>query len=202
MTLLHIDSSILGEHSVSRQLSAAIVKQFTDAKPDTSVIHLELADGEIGHLSSAEFLALRGVEATEASAQQKVATNRRLLDDFLAAEVVVIAAPMYNFTLPSQLKAWLDRIIVAGETFQYTENGPKGLAGGKRVIVASSRGGIYSEGSPAAFLDHQENYLRNVFGFLGVTDLTFIRAEGVAMSDDNRGAALNNALSEIRGLAV
>jgi FMN-dependent NADH-azoreductase len=109
---------------------------------------------------------------------------------------------MYNFGVPSQLKAWIDRLAVAGKTFRYSEKGAEGLAGGKRVIVASSRGGFYGPQTPIAFLDHQENYLRGVFGFFGITDVTFIRAEGIALGPDQRAKAIEAAKSEIAGLAA
>ncbi len=109
---------------------------------------------------------------------------------------------MYNFSLPSQLKAWLDRVAVAGKTFRYTPSGVEGLAGGKRVIIASTRGGIYSDGAPAAFLDHQETYLRGFLGFLGITDVTFVRAEGLAFGPDSRAAAINAAVAQVEKLAA
>jgi FMN-dependent NADH-azoreductase len=109
---------------------------------------------------------------------------------------------MYNFGVPSQLKAWIDRIAVAEKTFRYTEKGPEGLAGGKNVIVVSSRGGFYGPGTPAAAMDHQESYLRAVFGFLGVTDVTFVRAEGVALGAEQREKALAEAKSELTKLAA
>ena len=123
-------------------------------------------------------------------------SGNALVEELLAADVVVIGAPMYNFGISSQLKAWIDRIAVAGKTFRYTENGVEGLAKGKQVIIASSRGGVYVEGPFAAF-DHQETYLRAVLGFIGVTDLTFVRAEGVAISPENKEQALKSAQSSI-----
>ena len=119
------------------------------------------------------------------------------LDAFLQADVVVIGAPMYNFSIPSQLKAWIDRIAVAGKTFRYTAQGPEGLAGGKRVLIASTRGGMYAGDAPGAAMDHHETYLTSLFGFLGVTDLQFIRAEGLAMGDDARAQALRHAQLDI-----
>ena len=118
-----------------------------------------------------------------------------MLDEFLAADIVVIGAPMYNFAAPSQLKAWIDRILVAGRTFRYTATGPEGLAAGKRVIVALSRGGFYGAGSPAAAAEHVESYLRAVFGLMGVTDVEFILAEGVQVSPEHREKALGAALA-------
>ncbi|MGY1490533.1 FMN-dependent NADH-azoreductase [Methylobacillus pratensis] len=202
MTLLHIDASILNEHSVSRQLTAAIVKRLTEAMPGAQVVHIDLADDPVGHLSTAEFFAFQGVEPQNDALKQAVARNAQLLEDFLAAEVVVIGAPMYNFSLPTQLRAWLDRLSVPGKTFRYTENGAEGLVGGKRVIVASTRGGLYSEGAPAAFLDHQETYLRAFFGFLGITDVTFVRAEGLALGEESRKEAIEAAVAEVGKLAA
>src|SRR6201999_2591982 len=115
-----------------------------------------------------------------------------MMQEFLAADVVVIGAPMYNFSVPSQLKAWIDRIAVAGRTFRYGANGPEGLAGGKKVVVISSRGGVYSAG-PAAGCDHQESYLRSVFAFLGIDEIEFIRAEGLNMGADKREASMSDA---------
>ncbi|MBN6152116.1 FMN-dependent NADH-azoreductase [Xanthomonas sp. AmX2] len=202
MTLLHIDASILNEHSVSRQITAAIVKQLKTATPAIQVVRTDLAAEPVGHLSGAEFLAFQGVAPQDAAAERAVERNARLLNDFLAADTVVIGAPMYNFSLPSQLKAWLDRIAVVGKTFRYSASGAEGLAGGKRVIVASARGGVYGEGAPAAFLDHQETYLRGFFGFLGITEVTFVRAEGLALGDESRAAAIDAAIAEVGQLAA
>ena len=202
MTLLHIDSSILNEQSVSRQLTAGIVKRLTDAKPGTRVIRVDLAAQPVGHLGTTEFLAFQGVTPQDEASKLAVARNAELLADFLSAQTIVIGAPMYNFTLPSQLKTWLDRLAVSGQTFKYTENGVEGLASGKRVIVASTRGGLYGEGAPAAFLDHQETYLRGFFGFLGITDVTFVRAEGLALGPDARTAAIATAEADINNLSA
>jgi len=124
-----------------------------------------------------------------------------VLDEFLAAGTVVIGAPMYNFTLPSQLKAWIDRILVAGKTFRYTADGPEGLAGGKRVIVALARGGIYSEGSPAASLEHLESYLEGVFNFIGI-EPEFVAADGLNISPEQKDASVKAALGETLRLAA
>jgi FMN-dependent NADH-azoreductase len=202
MKLLHLDASILGDHSASRQLSAAIVKRLTAVNPSTQVNRYDLAAEPIGHLTGAEFMAFRGGEPQDAATKEVAVRNAKLLDDFLAADIIVIGAPMYNFSLPSQLKAWLDRVAVAGKTFRYTASGAEGLAKGKRVIVASSRGGFYGEGQPAAVLDHQETYLRGFFGFLGIADITFIRAEGLAVGPDSQKAAMAAAASEVERLVA
>jgi FMN-dependent NADH-azoreductase len=185
MKLLHIDSSIQGEASASRALTREIVARWRAARADTRVIYRDLAAQELPHLS---FGGLTREKALETPA------NVAVLEEFLAADVVVIGAPLYNFTLPSQLKAWIDRISVAGKTFRYTASGPQGLAGGKQVIVAVSRGGVYAPGAPGEF---GESYLKFLFAFLGVKDLTFVRAEGLAISPQQREAALSAAMAAI-----
>jgi len=197
MKLLHVDASILGDQSVSRQLTTTIIYRLTAIHRDADVIRTDLAAEPLGHLTGAEFMALRGTAGMQGDSR-----NAKTLEDFLAADVIIIGAPMYNFSLPSQLKAWLDRLAVPGKTFRYTDQGPQGLAGGKRVIVASSRGGMYGEGQPAAFLDHQERYLKAFFGFLGITDIIIIRAEGLAISPEGRNAAMAAATAEIARLAA
>ncbi|MBS0253521.1 MAG: NAD(P)H-dependent oxidoreductase [Proteobacteria bacterium] len=202
MKLLHVDASILGDHSTSRQLSAAIIKRLTTVNPAAEVIRYDLAAEPIGHLTGAEFHAFRGMEPQDQAAKENATRNAMALDDFFAANVIVIGAPMYNFSLPSQLKAWLDRLAVAGKTFRYTSAGVEGLTKGKRVIVASSRGGFYGVGQPAAVLDHQETYLKGFFGFLGITDITFIRAEGLAVSPESQKIAVAAAVAEVEKLAA
>jgi len=202
MKLLHIDSSALGGNSVSRQLTQRIVAQWRALHPQTEVEYLDLAANAPGHLS-ADSLGFRlGPNAQGPSAEQRRENelSEQLVSQFLAADVVVVGAPMYNFSVPSQLKAWIDRIAQAGRTFTYTESGPKGLAGGKTVIVASSRGGVYSSDPVLAGLDHQESYLKTVFGFFGITDVRFVRAEGVAMGDAAKAEALSAADHAIASL--
>lgn len=202
MQLLHVDTSILDDQSASRQLSRAIVQRLRDSRDGTTVTTYDLVADPVGHLTAAEFFAFQGVVPDAHDAQQAVTRNAAILEDFLNADVIVIGAPMYNFALPSQLRAWLDRLAVPGRTFRYTANGVEGLAAGKRVVVASTRGGLYGEGTPMAALDHQENYLRGFFGFLGVTDITFVRAEGLAFGPEARTAALAAALAEAQQLAA
>ena len=185
MKLLHIDSSVLGENSASRSMTAAIVARLRDEHPGLEVTRRDLAAQTLPHF-------------TPVLAQDHpcVTRNGEILEEFLAADIVVIGAPMYNFTIPTQLKAWIDRILTVGKTFRYTENGPEGLVGGKRVIIASSRGGIYSEG-PAAAVDFQEAYLRHVFGFIGIQDAEFVRAEGLNLGAEQREAAMAQAYARI-----
>lgn len=165
MKLLQIDTSILGEQSVSRQLTSSVIGKLSAAYPDAEIIHHDFALEPIPHLSDAEFLAWQGVEPNNETAQQRVARNTQYLEEFLSSDIVVIGTPMYNFSFPSQLKAWLDRLSVAGKTFRYTENGPQGLVEGKRVIIASSRGGVYSEGSTSRSFRLSRNLYQSVFQF-------------------------------------
>jgi FMN-dependent NADH-azoreductase len=192
MKLLHIDSSPLAAGSVSRQLTRSIVDQWLATHPGTTVEHLDLVARPIAHLDIDSLGFRLGPNAgglTEAQ-QRENELSEALVTQFLAADVIVVGAPMYNFSIPTQLKAWIDRIAQAGRTFTYTATGPKGLAGGKTIIVASTRGGVYPDGGAA---DHQESYLRTVFGFVGVTDVRFVRAEGLAMGDELRAKALTAA---------
>ncbi len=203
MKLLHIDSSVTGEASASRQLSAAIVKALRQATPGLQVTRRDLESDPIPHLSARLLSTIRPdpsrpSEATVAEANDAAA----VLQEFLDADVLVIGAPMYNFGISSQLKAWFDRILIAGKTFGYTEAGPQGLAGGKRVIVASSRGGLYGPGMPGEGNDFQESYLRAVFRFIGIDDIEIVRAEGLAYGPDQREAAIDAALATIASLAV
>jgi FMN-dependent NADH-azoreductase len=202
MKLLHIDSSILGAGSVSRTLTSAIVAAQRAQRRGVEVSYRDLVAQPLGHLSGAHLAAGQGAVPEEAALAADVADGLAALDAFLAADIVVVGAPMYNFSISTQLKAWIDRLAVAGRTFRYTSMGVEGLAGGKTVIIASSRGGFYGEGSPTAFLDHQETYLKGVFNFFGITDIRFIRAEGVALGDEQRGRAVEGAQAEIDGLAA
>lgn len=179
MTILKIDSSISGDQSVSRVLTRSITDQLAAANPNATVIERDLVAAPLAHLTE------RGQDAD-------------VLEEFLAADTVVIGAPMYNFSVPSQLKAWIDRIAVAGKTFQYGQNGPEGLAGGKRVIVAVSRGGFYDAGNS---FEHVEAYLKPMFNFLGI-EPEFVHADGIAVGPEHREAGIANGLSEIEKLAA
>ena len=197
--LLHIDSSILGGNSVSRQLTAQIVASWRAAHPATQVSYLDLAVDTPNHLST-ESLGFRmpaGTATLSETAQRENAISEALVSQFLAADVVVIGAPLYNFSIPTQLKAWIDRIAQAGRTFTYTDKGPVGLAGGKTIIVASTRGGMYSTSDAGNAMEHQESYLKTIFGFFGVTDVRFVRAEGLAMGEAGKAAALASAELDI-----
>jgi FMN-dependent NADH-azoreductase len=200
MKLLHIDASILAEHSVSRRVSAAVTERLKAATPDLEVTYRDLGAAPLAHLSGLHLAAAQGASPEAPALVEDLAASQAALADFLAADIVVIGAPMYNFTIPSQLKAWIDRILVAGQTFKYGPQGPEGLAGDKRVIVAISRGNFYGAGAPAAAAEHVETYLRTVFGFIGVTNLEFIIAEGVQLGPDFREKALAGALESAGAL--
>ena len=183
MTILHIDSSISGENSASRQLTKSLVDQLKTSQWREQVVYRDLAANPLPHLTFDAF------------------ADTAVLDEFLAADTVVIGAPMYNFTLPTQLKAWIDRLAIAGTTFHYTENGPEGLVKDKRVIIALARGGLYGEGSPAAALEHLETYLRGMFNFIGV-EPEFVAADGLAISPEQRAQSISEALGETLRLAA
>ena len=183
MTILKIDSSINGQNSASRALTDSIIKQLNAANWGEQIVTRDLFTDPIPHLTLDAF------------------ADASVLEEFQAADIVVIGAPMYNFSVPSQLKAWIDRILIAGKTFHYTANGPEGLAKGKRVIVALARGGFYGDGAPAASLEHVETYLRGVFNFIGI-EPEFVIAEGVNVSPEQRESSLKQALVEVELLAA
>ncbi|MBB5044118.1 FMN-dependent NADH-azoreductase [Shinella fusca] len=193
MNVLHIDSGILGDHSVSRRLTAAVAAQIKAEQPGAAVTYRDLVANPLPHLSGAHLMAANAKpEDVDAQVAAEVEESTAVLEEFLAADTVVLGVPMYNFSLPSQLKAWIDRVAVAGKTFRYTAEGPEGLAKGKKVIIVSTRGGHYSAG-PAAVMDHQESYLRSVLGFLGITDIEIVRAEGLNLSADSKVEAISEA---------
>lgn len=203
-TLLPIDSSVLGDVSTSRKLTASIVDALQLDDPQAQVVYRDLADAPPAHLTGRVMMAMRSGDLTGLSDEERaqVALSEELLEEFLAADTVVIGAPMYNFSLPTQLKAWIDRLAQAGRTFKYTETGPVGLAGGKRVVIASSRGGMYTGTPMEAMVDHQEAYLRGVLGFWGITDVEVVRAEGTNMGPQAVEQAMASAQEQIDGLRV
>lgn len=198
MKILQIDSSVLGDNSVSRQLTAQIVADLRQRHPDATVTVRDLNQEAPAHLSNGLLPALGGPKAGLDPLQQaELERTEQLLKEFLEADVLVVGVPQYNFAIPSQLKAWIDRIAQAGRTFRYTENGPVGLAGGKRVIVVSSRGGVRADSSQ---LDLHEVTVDTVFRFLGITDIQYVRAHGLAMGPDARAAGLEAAGRDIAAL--
>ncbi|HEX8445778.1 MAG TPA: NAD(P)H-dependent oxidoreductase [Sphingomonas sp.] len=204
MNLLHLDSSILGDHSVSRLLSAKAVAALTSANADVTTTYRDLATAPIPHLSGAYLAAAQNQDGVaDGAIADDLATGRAVLQEFLAADTVVIGVALYNFGVSSQLKAWVDRILIAGQTFRYGADGrPEGLAGGKRVILTVARGGFYGPGAPAAPYEHAETYMRAVLGFIGITDVTVVVAEGVAAGPEPRAAALAAADQQIAALAA
>jgi len=203
MQLLHIDSSVLGDHSASRVLSAEIVAKQVALHPGIKVTHRDLATDAALHLSSAHIAAAQGGAVEDASLKQDLAKGGSYLEELLRADIVVIGAPMYNFTIPTQLKSWIDRVLVAGKTFRYGPTGPEGLLSSKtKVFVASARGNVYSPGSPAAPFEHQESYLLGVLSFIGLTNVTVVRAEGLAFGPEARAASMSKARENIAAMVA
>ena len=202
MNLLHIDSSILGDNSVSRAISAAVVARLRSAGPSVEVTYRDLAAAPLTHLSGSYLAGQPADVQHDQALQEDLTLGGTVLAEFLAAETIVLGVPLYNFAIPSQLKAWVDRICVAGKTFRYTESGAVGLAGGKRVILAIARGGLYGPGSPHAAAEHGESYLRIIFGFLGIGDVEAVRAEGIALGPERRSKALESAKRDAAALLV
>ncbi|MDU9367303.1 FMN-dependent NADH-azoreductase [Klebsiella sp. 141203] len=202
MQLLHIDSSILAGNSVSRPLSAAVVAQMKVNVPDINVTYRDLSADPIPHLSGAYLAAATqgAAEQHDSALQQDLALGARVLEEFLAADIVVIGVAQYNFSVPSQLKSWIDRVAVAGKTFRYTEKGSEGLVGNKRVILAAARGGFYAQGSPTESFEHTLTYLKSVLAFFGITNPEIITADGVAISAEQREASVSAALEQIAAL--
>ncbi len=205
MKLLHIDTSILGGGSVSRELSALIVKRLASGG-GTDVTYRDLTADNVPHLTLASLPsahpAAKMAEPLDAAAQAVRDESDKMLDEFLAADTVVLGVPMYNFTVPSQLKAWIDRIVIPGKTFRYGANGPEGLATGKRVFVAIARGGFYGAETAAVSAEHAESLMRTVLGFIGITDPQFILAEGLAAGEANKTKALASARDAVEQLVA
>lgn len=201
MKVLHIDSSVLNDNSASRKLSARIVEQIRSTHAHVEVSYRDLAAQAPAHLS-AEILATRMVpEAQWNDTQRAEATlTAELQKELFAADTIVIGAPMYNFGIPTQLRAWIDRVAQPGVTFQYVNGSPTGMVTGKQVIIASSRGGVYSTSEQMRAMDFQEDYLRVVLGLLGLKDVTIVRAEGLAMGDAVRDKAFQAAEGTIATL--
>ena len=194
MKLLHLDSSITGQNSVSRILTAEIVAAQVALHPGTEVIYRDLASEPAMHLSPAHLAAFQGAAVRSEALGKDLVLSGQYLEELFASDILVIGAPMYNFGVPTQLKSWIDRIVVAGKTFRYTERGPEGLLpAGKKVFIASTSGGVYSGDSPAKALEHTESYLKGVFAHIGLKDVTVIRAEGIGMGADARHNAIEKA---------
>lgn len=198
MNLLLVTSSLFGAASQSRQIAAEFVDAWQGSHPGTTIVERDLNTTAIPHLSQDTLAALGTPADKRTPAQQDaVAFADALIAEVEAADVIVLAAPMYNFTIPSTLKAWIDHIARAGRTFRYTASGPEGLLKNKKVFIVTGRGGLYSGESPARVLDFQEPYLRGVLGFLGLTDVTFIHVEGLAISPESADKARDRARQAI-----
>jgi FMN-dependent NADH-azoreductase len=198
MKILHLDSSITGQHSVSRQLTVEIVAAQVARNPDAEIIYHDLANEPAMHLSPAHMAVFQGGEVRSDALGQDLALGAKYIDELLAADVLVIGAPMYNFSIATQLKSWIDRVVVAGKTFRYTEKGPEGLlSAGKKAFIATSSGGFYSGESPAKFLEHNESYLTGVLAHMGLKDVTVFRAEGIGLGPEARARAIDEALRGI-----
>ncbi len=203
MKLLHVDSSITGENSASRKLTQQIVTTWTAKHPDTEVEYLDLVAQAPNHFTMAAMAPRTGqTEGLSAEQTAENAVSEQLVSQFLAADVIVIGAPFYNFSIPSQLKAWIDRLAQPGRTFRYTASGPEGLAKGKTVIVASSRGGVYSTTEAMQALEHQESYLKVVLGFFGITDVRFVRAEGLGLGPEAVASAFASAANDVKAVTA
>ncbi|AJG19584.1 FMN-dependent NADH-azoreductase [Cupriavidus basilensis] len=200
MKILQIDSSVLGGHSASRSLTAKVVADLRAKHPEATLTVRDLDQDAPAHLSGALLPVLGGPkDGLNAVQQSELQRTEAFLKEFLEADVLVVGVPQYNFGIPSQLKSWIDRIAQAGRTFKYTETGPVGLAGGKRVIVVSSRGGVRQD---ANALDLHEQTVDVVFRFLGITDITYVRAHGLAMGPEAREASLVAANGAVQALAA
>ncbi|RKR31332.1 MULTISPECIES: FMN-dependent NADH-azoreductase [Paraburkholderia] len=204
MKILHLDSSILGDYSVSRGLSAAIVAKLLTLHPDAEVIRHDLVADPIGPLSGDHVAVIRtGTAPISPALGEDVSRGNAYIDELFSSDVIVIGAPMYNFSIAAQLKTWIDRIVVGGRTFRYTETGVQGLLpASKKVLIVSSRGGAYAGESPIAAYEHHESYLRTALGFIGLTDVTVIRAEGLSLGDEAKARAITEAKSQIAALSV
>jgi FMN-dependent NADH-azoreductase len=198
--ILYVTSSPRGAESFSNQVAARVLEELKEAHPGAEVIHRDVAHDPLPHIDE-DFLAAMGLrEGSRTPRQREIAARSdALIDEVMAADVIVIAAPMYNFSIPSTLKSWVDYIARAGRTFRYTEKGPEGLVKGKKAILIHSRGGVYSSG-PTQALDHQGKYLRSVLGFLGITDVQSIDVEGVAYGPDAAKQAVASGLQQARPL--
>ncbi len=199
--LLFVTSSLFAEASKSRLIGGEFVASWRQAHPGTIVTERVLSADAMPHLTQATLAAVGTPAESRSAAQHAAATFADgLIEEVEAADVIVIAAPMYNFTISTTLKAWLDHIARAGRTFRYTANGPEGLLRNKTVFVVTARGGFYGADSPAAALDFQAPYLRAMLGFLGITNVTFVHAEGLALDPETAARGMAEARRAMAGL--
>jgi FMN-dependent NADH-azoreductase len=198
--VLVINSSVSGPESVSARLTREFADTLKSALPSTEIKVRDIGAEPVPHLMHETVAGIRAEARTEAEKGAQ-ALSDKLIAELRQADLIVIGAPMYNFGLPSTLKAWFDHVLRARITFRYTEAGPEGLLKDKRAIIIESRAGIYSEG-PAAAMDGQEPHLRTLLGFMGITDVHFVRVEGLAFGPEAASAAVEAAVGQLRGLAV
>ena len=196
--VLIIDSAATGEASVSRKITNALERQLRAAGA-TRIVRRDVGAEPIPHLVAETTPALRGGEPESDAARAALALSDRLIEELREADLIVIGAPMYNFGMASTLKTWFDHVLRARVTFRYTENGPEGLLKGKKAIVVETRAGFYSEG-PAAAMDHQEPHIRTLLGFIGIEDVTFVRAEKLAFGPEAAEASIRAATEELIAL--
>ncbi len=204
MKILHIDSSITGPQSVTRELSALIVAKLGGGEGQ-EVTYRDIVAEDLPHFTavtapSAHPLS-KAVPTLDAAQQAKRDNSDAILEEFVGADTVVIGVPMYNFSLPSELKAWIDRLIVPGTTFRYGANGPEGLVHDKRVVLAIARGGVYGAGAASASAEHAESFLRLALGFIGVKNVEVVIAEGLNVAD-GREQAIASARDAVTQLAA
>ncbi len=197
--VLIINSAATGDASVSRKLTGAFAERLKEGNPSAEITVRDVGAEPLPHLTSDTVGAIRGAATTDAD-RNALALSDALIGELKGADLIVLGAPMYNFGIPSTLKAWFDHVLRAGVTFRYTPEGPQGLVKGKRALVIETRAGLYSEG-PASVLDSQEPHLRNLLGFMGITDVTFVRAERLAFGPDAAAAAVDAAIARVRELA-
>lgn len=200
MKILHLDSSVAGATSVSRPLTKEATEALKAKNPGAEVVYRDLIGEPLSHYTAV--LRVHGATPDTHTPEQKaeLAMGEAIMAEFLAADVVVVGAPMYNFSVPSQLKAWIDLICVAGKTFSYSANGPQGLCGDKKAVIISTRGGLYGPGSPFEPFDHQAKYMKDVFTFIGLKDITIVQVEGIAYGEEAKTKALASAKAQIAAL--
>lgn len=201
-TILHINSSVRHQGSHSRSLTAEFLASWQAAHPSDRIIERDLASDPVPHLSEQMVGAFFTPEEQRTAVQSStVQLSDVLVDELMAADILVLGAPMYNFSISSGLKAWIDHVVRAGRTFKYSAAGAAGLLGGRKVLVVTAAGGSYSE-APASAHDFVSNYLRTVLGFIGLTDITFVRAEGLAMGEAAMAEALAKSRAALHQLAA
>ena len=198
MQILRIDSATTGDQSITHQLTEKLIKHFQNKHPEAKVVERHLGENPLAHINSITTTAIRTPPEThEDAVQAAYPEERAVLDEFLDSDIVIVGAPMYNFSIPSQLKAWIDRLGVPGVTFKYSEDGPEGLAGGRKIVLASARGGTYENDSMA---ENQESLLKTFFGFIGIDDVHVVRVQNAGFGPEAIEKGLAAADEEIAKL--